>query len=135
MRERDLNEAFRYAIAGAANTAAGYGAFWIALRGLRFSPEAANATGYIIALGVAFLLNRFFVFTGARISVPAAVRFLISFAVAFVLNQLVLFLLVRMHSVLPEIAQIFAMVVYTISFYVLNKYVVFAATPSCSSKQ
>jgi putative flippase GtrA len=121
-----LSEVFKYAIAGVVNTAAGYGVFWIALRGLHLSPEAANAIGYVIALGVAFLLNRFFVFTGARISVPTGMRFLVAFIVAFALNHGVLVLLVRNYSVLPEVAQIFAMIVYTMSFYVLNKYFVFA---------
>lgn len=124
--DQPLIEVLKYVIAGVINTVIGYGVFWIALRWAGYSPEAANATGYIIALSLAFLLNRFFVFTGAHISVSSSVRFVVSFIAAFALNQLVLFLLVRSDSFLPETAQIFAMVVYTVSFYLFNKHFVFA---------
>ncbi len=133
--ERTVNDALKYAAAGVVNTGVGYGVFWIALRGLNLSPETANAIGYVVALSIAFLLNRFFVFTGARISWVSATRFLIGFAVAFALNQLVLLLLVRFYLVQPEIAQLFAMAIYTVSFYAINKYFVFATTATRTLKQ
>ena len=119
-------EIFKYSFAGILNTAVGYAVFWIALRVLHLSPETANAIGYVFTLGLAFLLNRFFVFTGARLSLPIGLRFVVAFIVAFALNHGVLVLLVRIYLVLPEVAQILSMIVYTISFFVLNKYFVFA---------
>jgi putative flippase GtrA len=122
---KNLNEFSRYIIAGVVNTATGYGIFWALLKSTSLGPEIANSIGYAIALGVAFILNRVFVFEGARIFAAAATRFVIAFAIAFLLNQAVLFILFRLLSVRPEIAQIFAMATYTVTFYLLNKHFVF----------
>jgi putative flippase GtrA len=124
--DTSVSELFKYIVSGVVNTAAGYGVFWILLRGLHSSPEAANAVGYMVALGIAFLLNRFYVFTAAKISTHTILRFLTSFVAAFAINQGVLIFLIRFFTVLPEIAQLFSMLAYTISFYLFNKYFVFA---------
>lgn len=120
-----MSELFKYIVSGVVNTVVGYGVFWMLLRGLHSSPEAANAVGYIVALGIAFLLNRFYVFTASKISTYTILRFLMSFAAAFAINQGVLIFLIRFFYVLPEIAQGFSMLAYTISFYISNKYFVF----------
>lgn len=120
-----MNELIRYGIAGVINTATGYGVFWVLLRQAAFSPELANAVSYAIALGVAFLLNRFFVFSGAKASAGAVLRFIAAFAASFSLNQAVLFVLFRIFSIPAEIAQVFAMIVYTVVFYLMNKHFIF----------
>ena len=122
-----MSEYLKYIVSGVINTAVGYGIFWMSLRELRFSPEAANALGYVVALCVAFLLNRFYVFTGSRIHIYTIIRFVMSFVAAFVINQGVLIFLVRFCDALPEIAQGFAMLAYTINFYIFSKYFVFIA--------
>lgn len=120
-----MNEFVRYAIAGFVNTASGYGVFWILLRWVGCSPELANLICYIVALCVAFLLNRIYVFKGATVSAATVLRFFVAFAGAFILNQAVLFVLFRILSIRPEISQIFSMSAYTVGFYLLNKYYVF----------
>ena len=120
-----LSEVLKYSVVGIINTLVGYGVFMIALLGLRYSPELANVIGYTIAFSVSFFLYRFFVFTNINISLQMGLRFIIAFFVAFAINFGTLVILVRCCLVLPEIAQIFAMIVYTIIFYVLNKYFVF----------
>lgn len=119
-----MGEIIRYAAAGVVNTLVGYGVFLAMLHLLELSPQAANAVGYAAGLAVAFALNRFLVFKVANISVATALRFGFSFAIAFVLNQVVLVSLVRCG--LPaEIAQIAAMTVYTVLFYLMNRFFVF----------
>lgn len=120
-----MNELIKYVVAGLINTATGYGVFWVLLRWVGYSPELANTIGYIVALCVAFLLNLFFVFKGATVSSATVLRFFVAFAGAFILNQAVLFVLFRIFSIRPEIAQIFSMSAYTVGFYLLNKYYVF----------
>lgn len=122
-----LNEISKYAVAGVVNTCVGYAVFWITLHWLGFEPAVANTAGYAIALCVSFLLNKFFVFSGSRSSIHASWRFAIAFCLAFSLNQLVLFMLSSMFSLPAEIAQIFAMVSYTLAFYFMSKYFVFVA--------
>ena len=120
-----LREVLKYSVVGIINTLVGYGVFMVALLGLQYSPELANVIGYTIAFSVSFFLNRFFVFTNTNISLQMGLRFVIAFFVAFAANFGTLVILVRCFLVLPEIAQIFAMIVYTIIFYVLNKNFVF----------
>ena len=91
------------------------------------APEVSNAIGYAAGLAVAFVLNRVFVFEGARLSIAAGVRFAVSFGIAFALNQAVLVALTRGAGMAPELAQVFAMVCYTVIFYFLNKHFVFHA--------
>lgn len=124
-----MNEFQKYIVAGLLNTGTGYCVFWVGLQYMRLSPEAANAIGYAIALTVAFLLNRFFVFAKARLSTNTLIRFISSFAISFTLNQGTLFILLHFFSSPAEIAQVFSMATYTISFYLLNKYFAFAETP------
>lgn len=115
----------KYLMAGVVNTVVGYGVFLVALRGLNWSPEAANALGYAFGLCVAFLLNRFFVFVVSGSASASALRFIVSFALAFAINQAALFVCYRLLLIPAEIAQIFAMVVYTVVFYLLNKHYAF----------
>lgn len=124
--DKKLNELIKYGAVGVINTAMGYGVFWFFFRWLNFRPEAANAIGYVAALFLAFILNHIFVFSGSTISSTSAARFIAAFAIAFLINQIVLFVLFRIFSVPPEVAQIFAMIVYTVIFYLFNKHFVFA---------
>lgn len=125
-----MNELIKYMIVGLINTATGYGVFWMLLRWVGCSPELANAISYVIALCVAFYLNRFFVFTGANSSTSSILRFFVAFAAAFLLNQAVLIVFFRIFLVPAEIAQVFAMIVYTVIFYLLNKFYVFRTLKS-----
>ena len=127
IRPGALGELLRYGVAGAVNSLVGYGVFILALDGLALQPQWANAVGYAIGLCMAFVLNRYFVFAGARFSWNAAMRFLLCFGVAFAVNQLVLAGLLHAGLAGPRIAQLFAMAAYTVVFYVLNKHVVWVA--------
>jgi putative flippase GtrA len=126
-KDSSLSEIAKYTVAGIINTCVGYAVFWIALRWIGFGPAAANTIGYAIALSVSFLLNRFFVFSNSQPFIHAAGRFAIAFCIAFSLNQFVLFILLGTFLLSAEIAQIFAMAAYTLTFYFLSKYFVFVA--------
>ena len=120
-----MNQLSKYLIAGLVNTVVGYGVFWISLRWANYSPETANAIGYAFGLLVAFLLNRFFVFVAASSTIFTVIRFIFAFAIAFAINQATLYFCFRILMIPAEIAQIIAMVSYTITFYLLNKYYAF----------
>ncbi len=116
----------RYLVAGVINTLVGYVVFLFALRVLGASPGVANAACYAIALSVAFLLNKHYVFATKSSASTELWRFLVSFALAFLLNQLVLAMGVGWLRIPAEISQIIAMSVYTVVFYLLNKWFVFS---------
>lgn len=115
------HEFARFVLAGAVNTLVSYVIFILLWGIAHWSAEMANFVSYVVGLCVSFFLNRFFVFkTDTGISSVTAIRFLLAFASAYALNLGVLVLLIKM-GMQPEYAQIGAMVVYTLVFYVLNK--------------
>ncbi|WP_190271902.1 GtrA family protein [Chlorobium phaeobacteroides] len=111
-------------ITGIFNTLVGYGTFFVFYRFVNLSPELSNAIGYGIGLISAFILNRLFVFKRTIFSFGAFLRFVLSFIISFILNLAILYYFHRSLHVIPEIAQIAAMIAYTIIFYLLNKYFV-----------
>jgi putative flippase GtrA len=118
-------EFFKFLIAGVMNTIVGYSAFVFFFLRVGIRPEVANAIAYAIALTLAYLLNKYFVFSKSKTNYRTVVRFLFSFVLAFGLNQLALNIMYRRLGIIPEISQLISMSVYTIAFYVLNKHFAF----------
>lgn len=119
------NEIIRYIISGIINTVVGYGVFICLVYLLDVNPFYANAIGYIIALCIAFILNKYFVFNVKNTQIKHFLMFIIAFIVAFFINVIVLSLFLNVLNLYPAIAQIFAMISYTVSFYIFNKFIVF----------
>lgn len=119
-----VGEIIRYFIAGVANTAVGYVTFLLLLHEGRWSPLYANAGSYAVGLTVAYVLNLLFVFSHSSHSFGAILRFLVGFAISYAVNIGVLQLMLSEAQFMPEYAQLFAMVSYTVSFYLFNKYFV-----------
>jgi putative flippase GtrA len=115
----------KFIFAGVANTAIGYGVFLLLVTLLDMNPSYANAIGYVIALIAAFILNKTFVFNQSTTDRSTIPKFIVAFGIAFGINQLVLISGYRLAGLDPKIAQVFAMISYTISFYTLNKKFVF----------
>lgn len=117
-------EIIRYATAGLVNTFVGYGVF-IYLVFLDLEIYCANAFGYFVGLCVAFLLNKYYVFNKEKTNIKHIIKFGISFVIAYAINLLTLSFFLNFITPNPAIGQIFAMMCYTVSFYILNKYIVF----------
>jgi putative flippase GtrA len=80
----------RFGLAGLVNTGIGFTVIAALDVGLHLSPPLANAAGYLVGMGVGFILNRRFVFrseTSARATAP---RYIVVVLAAFALNQLIL---------------------------------------------
>ena len=116
----------KFIFAGVANTAIGYGVFLLLVTLLDMNPSYANAIGYIIALIAAFVLNKTFVFNQSITDRSTIPKFIVAFGIAFGINQLVLISSYRLAGLDPKIAQVFAMISYTVVFYILNKKFVFS---------
>ncbi|WP_454868820.1 GtrA family protein [Pseudomonas farris] len=115
----------KYIFAGVVNTAIGYGVFLALITLFNTNPAYANAIGYGIALIAAFALNKIFVFNQSTTDRSTIPKFILAFAISFTINQLMLLIVYQRMGVPAEIAQIFAMVSYTVVFYLLNKEFVF----------
>lgn len=119
------NELIRFLLVGGFNTLIGYGVFFILFACFQLTPYISNAFGYIVALIVAFGLSKKFVFRSTY-QKGMVTKFIVAFLIAFGFNQFVLLLTIEYTPLIPEIAQILAMVSYTLIFYLLNKYFVFS---------
>lgn len=113
-------ELLRFVLAGLLNTALGYAVFLALHWGLGLDARAANAIGFGAGLLQSLLLNRWYVFHGARLDGGAVLRFGLAFVVAYGLNFGVLSALLA-HGIAGALAQVPAMVTYTLSFYAINR--------------
>lgn len=120
-----INEIIRYIIAGIINTIVGYAIFIFLVYLIQINPFYSNGISYIFALCVAFILNKYFVFNSINRDVKHVIKFIISFIISFLINIFILFVCLNVLGQNPAMAQILAMIFYSISFYVLNKFFVF----------
>lgn len=116
---------WRYAIAGAFNSVFGYLAFLLAHNGFGVDVFFSNIVAYGVGLSVAFFLNSSFVFRSSSGACRKAALFCIAFVASYLLNLGVLYLLVLGFDTSAEVAQIFAMLAYSVSFYLVNRYLIF----------
>ena len=120
-----LARLFRFALAGLANSSVGwaviFGGLWAGLSGL-----AANAAGFGVGLVLSFTLNRRFVFgvTGAVRGREVA-KFLAAFAVAYGANVAVLSAAQSALGADSPLAQLPAIGVYVVIFFLLSQLFVF----------
>jgi putative flippase GtrA len=118
-------EFFRYLISGLINSVISYVAFLIFLKYFNFSVYFSNFLSYALGLISAYVLNKYFVFK--RTEGGGYVIFLGSFLFSYCLNFISLIFFIKIFNTQVEIAQLFAMAVYTFSFFILNKFAVFAS--------
>lgn len=116
---------FKYIISGIFNTFIGYFSYLFLILKKNAEPEFANLIAYAVALISAFILNKYFVFSDANLKGLLLLKFLAAFFFAFLINQFVLYISYRVFNISAELAQIIAMISYTISFYYFNKNFVF----------
>ena len=115
----------RYAFVGVANTAVGFGCIMLVQHGLGFGPAVANAIGFAIGLTLSYFLNRRFAFRSQRAHSAAMPWFLFSALLSYGLNLLILHVCLTGLGLGDVLAQGVAVLTYAVSFYLLNRYVVF----------
>ncbi|UXZ37488.1 GtrA family protein [Cupriavidus gilardii] len=107
----------RYLLVGASNSALGFAAIWLALRGLDWPPAAANAAGYAVGFLWSFALNRRWTFAH-RGNVPASLwRFGIVCALGYAANLATVLTLSGVLGPRSLLAQCGGMAVYTVLTY------------------
>lgn len=115
----------RFALAGLANSALGWGVIFACLLA-GASAVLANALGFAVGLVLSFTLNRCFVFGVSGTIAPAEVlRFLLVFLAAYGLNLGVLLVGERGLGLSPMLAQIPAIAAYAAAFFLLSQRFVF----------
>jgi len=118
----------RFGLAGLVNTGIGFTVIASLDVGLHMSPPLANAAGYLVGMGVGFVLNRRFVFKSQSSARATAPRYITTVIAAFVLNQLILRGVGAAlgPGTLPHLAaQLAAMAAYTLSVFLACRFWVF----------
>lgn len=118
-----MAQAMRFGLVGVINTLIGVSVIYGMMYLVKASPVLANLAGHSIALCVSFFLNSWFTFE-QRPTRGHAIGFLGIFGVSYLVNLGVL-LLGGVAGLDPAIAQLPAMVSYTIVFFLISRYVVF----------
>ncbi|MBC6497822.1 MAG: GtrA family protein [Alphaproteobacteria bacterium GM7ARS4] len=117
----------RYIVMGLLNTLLGYGIIVAAMVFGGLSPPWANASGYAVGLVVAFFAYKHWVFIGSHRPWWRQIHlFLLSFLFSYGGNMVVLMVCLYVLYVNPYMAQMIAMMTYTVLFYLINRHVVFA---------
>lgn len=119
-----INSSFiRFLLVGLTNTAVGYGTTLLLHYVFSLTPIQANTGGYVIGGVLSYILNRHFTFASKRRHREALPRFALTVAVCFALN---LFVLEQALGFTPlPIAQLFANIAYTVTFYLASRFLVF----------
>jgi len=119
-----LKESIRFAVVGVGNTALGLAVIYVGIR-LGYPDFLANIAGYIAGLLVGFSYNRNWTFRSEIGIVAGMTRYLLAFVVAYSLNLTVV-LSLRHTGVAALWAHTVGVIPYTISFFLISRYFVFA---------
>jgi putative flippase GtrA len=120
----------RFGLAGLINTGVGFAVIAGLDVGLHVAPALANAAGYLVGMGIGFVLNRRFVFKSKISARATAPRYIAVVLAAFALNQLILRGVGASlgQGALPHLcAQLCGMAAYTLAVFVACRFWVFRA--------
>lgn len=120
----------RFGLAGIANTLIGYGVILAAMH-LGAGDYLANALGYLVGFAVSFALNRRFTFrVRGQVDRAEVARFAGAVAVAYACNFAVLAAARQYLGAGSPVAQLIAVAVYAVVFYLLSSRFVFRGDPA-----
>ena len=111
-----------YNIVGIVNTLFGFSIIFF-LMFIGIGPTLSNAIGYALGAILSYMLNKKYTFGDIRHSTLLAIKFFSVLFVAYLLNLLALQWLLGLIN--PYLAQVGAAVVYTLSSFLLAKFMVF----------
>jgi len=112
----------RYNLVGLINTAVGFGLI-VLLMYMGVDAVLSNAMGYGIGAILSYFLNKHYTFTYKNHSMRVAIKFFTVLGIAYLLNYMVLMMLLA--TINPYIAQAVSAVVYTLSAFIMMKFLVF----------
>lgn len=115
----------RFLAVGVVNTIAGYSVIMLLQYGARLTPMMANAGGYLVGWVVSYFLSRRFVFQSRRSHRDSIPCFVLSAVSCYGINAAVLHYALSWLGLPGPLAQAVAMGSYTVSFYLVNRHVVF----------
>ena len=122
-----FKEFLRYNLVGIINTVIGFGII-ILLMSVGVDALKSNAIGYGVGAVLSYILNSKYTFKDTEYKSRKIVIFFLILTVAYGLNYIVLQSLLPLLN--PYLAQVFAAIMYTVSAFVLMKFLVFSTKPT-----
>ncbi|MGC2049149.1 MAG: GtrA family protein [Gallionella sp.] len=116
----------RYTGSGVLNTLVGFSVIFIFMA-LGVSPILANIGGYLAGLILGFFLSKKLVFRSEGHITSESLRYLAAFLACFILNLFVLQSALSILHLNAIFAQLLAAATYTITMYLLSRFIVFRA--------
>jgi putative flippase GtrA len=114
----------RFGFVGALNTLSTLLIIYL-LMAIKVNLYVANAIGYICGATISFTLNRRWTFRATeRPSLQMVLLFLVAMGCAYLANIATVYGCIR-SGVSPYLAQLLGMPVYTLTFFVISKFLVF----------
>lgn len=117
----------RFLLAGSANTIVGYSMILLLGYGFGLAPKVANAGGYAIGLLLAYVLHHRFTFASDKPHMVAAPRFIVTAICCYFINLATLDACLKLPAIPVAIAQAVAVGAYTLTFYLISRFLVFRA--------
>jgi len=112
----------RYNLVGIVNTIVGFSIIFL-LMFIGVGATASNAIGYAIGSILSFYLNSRYTFKSTQTNKSQMVKFFAILGVSYILNFITLQYLLGFSN--PYIAQIGSAIVYTVSSFIMVKFIVF----------
>lgn len=124
---KDNISLLKYAIVGALNTLVSLATIWICMYFFNLKYDISNIIGYIIGLINSFIWNKNWVFKRRNSNelIKEVLLFLLVFIICFCLQFYCLKIMVEQLNWHEYVSQIFAMIIYTIPGYFLNRFITF----------
>jgi len=126
MKKSSLNTPFiRFILVGIFNTILGYAIILFLFHIVNLSYSLAYLLSYIIGFVISYFLTRSFVFQSQQKKYREFMKFVVAFGIAYGCSYLILHLLIE-HKILPiNMSFLVGMIVYSLCFYLFNKYITF----------
>ena len=115
----------RFLFVGVLNTIIGYSVIMVLFHLVGLTYGVSYFLSYVVGVVISFFLNRQFVFFSKNHKLYEFFRFLIAFGISYIVSYIFLYLFVEYQILGENIAFLGGMVIYSILFYLLNKYIVF----------
>ena len=119
------NQVVWFGLVGLANTVVGYATIVLFMEGMDWSPFLSNAMGYAVGLTMGFALNRALTFRGVGSNHGTFYKYVLAFIASYGFNLVVLWGSMTLFADMRLVAQLLAMVGYSVLFFLLCKFYVF----------
>lgn len=115
----------RFIIVGTINTLIGYAVILFLFHTVGLHYSYAYFLSYIIGMIISFFLHRRFVFFSKKSKLKEFIKFLIAFCISYGVSYMGLYAVMENQLLSPNYSFILSMLIYSILFYLLNKYMTF----------